>query len=71
MVDTGKDRNKIERQGGKSKLSKDERIYLNEVLTFKYLKNSDKGFRLTSEMPAKLERAKQEEEDPASGKAWC
>jgi len=49
-------------KGGKSKLNKEERKQLNEALTFEYLKNSDQGVRLASEMSEKLERAKRKEE---------
>jgi len=49
-------------RGGKSQLNKDERKQHYEALTFEYLKNSDKGIRLASEMSAKLEKAKEKEE---------
>ena len=43
-------------------MNKEERKQLNEALTFEYLKNSDQGVRLASEMSEKLERAKRKEE---------
>ncbi len=65
MVDTGKDRKKMIGKGGKSKLIKEEHKQLNQSLTFQYLKNSDKGLHVASEMSAKLEQAKQKEVDLA------
>jgi len=49
-----------------NQLNKEDRKKLNEALTYRYLKNSDKGLRLALEMMARLERAQQKEAELAA-----